>query len=108
MLDLGFQGKTRPVVTVSREDNNAAGALSVFVPLTKESRGGQYEVTLLHVPWLKLQCYANVCWAWVRLKYWLHVIPRVFPPTGQALPFLEIAALTGIRIKRRSTDLQVQ
>ena len=60
MLDLGFQGKTRPVVIVSREDPSASRALSVFVPLTKESRGGKYEVTLPRVPWLKLQSYANV------------------------------------------------
>jgi mRNA-degrading endonuclease toxin of MazEF toxin-antitoxin module len=59
MLDLGFQGKTRPVVIVSREDHNAPRALSVFVPLTKESRGGKYEVTMPRVPWLKLQSYAN-------------------------------------------------
>ena len=60
MLDLGFQGKARPVVIVSREDANAPRALSVFVPLTKESRGGKYEVTLPRVPWLKFQSYANV------------------------------------------------
>ena len=41
MLDLGYQGKTRPIVVVSREDAAAPRALSVFVPLTKESRGGQ-------------------------------------------------------------------
>ena len=60
MLDPGFQGKTRPVVIVSREDANAPRALSVFVPLTKGSRGGKYEVTMPCVPWLKLQSYANV------------------------------------------------
>ncbi len=60
MLDLGFQGKTRPVVIVSREDADAPRALSVFVPLTKETRGGRYEVTLPRVPWLKFQSYANV------------------------------------------------
>ena len=60
MLDLGFQGKTRPVVIVSREDANAPRALSVFVALTKESRGGKYEVTMPRVPWLKLQSFANV------------------------------------------------
>jgi len=60
MLDLGFQGKTRPIVIVSREDANAPRALSVFVPLTKESRGGNYEVPMPRVPWLKLQSYANV------------------------------------------------
>jgi hypothetical protein len=41
MLDLGFEEKTRPVVIVSREDGRARRALSVFVPLTKESRGGK-------------------------------------------------------------------
>lgn len=60
MLDLGFQGKTRPVVIVSREDAGAPRALSVFVPLSKETRGSRYEVTLPRVPWLKLQSYANV------------------------------------------------
>jgi mRNA-degrading endonuclease toxin of MazEF toxin-antitoxin module len=60
MLDLGFEGKTRPIVIVSREDADAPRALSVFVPLTKESRGGNYEVRMPRVPWLKLQSYANV------------------------------------------------
>ena len=60
MLDLGFQGKTRPVVIISREDDDAPRALSIFVPLTKESRGGKYEVTMPRVPWLKLQSFANV------------------------------------------------
>jgi mRNA-degrading endonuclease toxin of MazEF toxin-antitoxin module len=60
MLDLGFQGKALPVVIVSREDPNAPRSLSVFVPLTKESRGGRYEVAMPRVPWLRLQSYANV------------------------------------------------
>ena len=60
LLDLGYEGKTRPVVIVSREDPGAPRALSVFVPLTKVSRGGRYEVTMPRVPWLKVQSYANV------------------------------------------------
>ena len=60
MLDLGFQGKTRPVLIVSREDSVAPRALSVFVPLTSQSRGGKYEVAMPRVPWLKLRSYANV------------------------------------------------
>ena len=58
-LDLGFQGKVRPIVIMSREDPNSPRALSVFVPLTKESRGSRYEVSMPRVPWLKLQSYAN-------------------------------------------------
>jgi mRNA interferase MazF len=59
MLDLGYEGKFRPIVIMSREDAQARRALSLFVPLTKESRGSRYEVTMPRVPWLKLQSYAN-------------------------------------------------
>jgi mRNA-degrading endonuclease toxin of MazEF toxin-antitoxin module len=38
MLDLGYEGKVRPVVIMSREDAKAPRALALFVPLTKESR----------------------------------------------------------------------
>jgi mRNA interferase MazF len=60
MLDLGYEGKVRPIVIMSREDPVAPRALSLFVPLTKQSRGSRYEVTMPRVPWLKLQSYANV------------------------------------------------
>jgi mRNA interferase MazF len=60
MLDLGFGGKVRPIVIMSREEPEPPGALSLFVPLTKESRPGRYEITMPRVPWLKLQSYANV------------------------------------------------
>ncbi len=60
MLDLGYEGKVRPIVIISREDPQAPRALALFVPLTKESRGSRYEVTMPRVPWLKLQSYANV------------------------------------------------
>src|SRR6266850_4978626 len=60
MLDLGYEGKVRPVVIMSRDDPQAPRALSVFVPLTKGSHGSRYEVTMPRVPWLKLQSYANV------------------------------------------------
>lgn len=59
MLDLGYQGKVRPIVIVSREDREAPRALAVFVPLTTEFRGSRYEVEMPRVPWLKLQSYAN-------------------------------------------------
>ena len=43
MLDLGYEGKVRPIVIMSREDPQAPRALSLFVPLTSESRGSRYE-----------------------------------------------------------------
>ena len=60
MLDLGYEGKVRPVVILSREDAEAPRALALFVPLTKQSHDSRYEVTMPRVPWLKLQSYANV------------------------------------------------
>jgi len=60
MLDLGYEGKVRPIVIMSREDPQAPRALSLFVPLTKLSHGTAYEVAMPRVPWLKLQSYANV------------------------------------------------
>jgi mRNA interferase MazF len=60
MLDLGYGGKVRPVIILSREDPNAPRALALFVPVTKEFHGSRYEVMLPRVPWLKFQSYANV------------------------------------------------
>jgi mRNA interferase MazF len=60
MVDLGMTGKVRPAVIVSREDANSPRALAVAVPLTSETRGSKYEVTMPRVPWLRLQSFANV------------------------------------------------
>ena len=60
IIDLGYEGKVRPVVVVSRKDPDAPRALSVVVPLTSQFRGSRYEVKMPRVPWLNLQSYANV------------------------------------------------
>lgn len=60
MLDLGYEGKVRPIVIMSREDPVAPRALALFVPLTKEFRSSRYEIAMPRVPWLRLQSYANV------------------------------------------------
>jgi mRNA interferase MazF len=60
IVDLGFEGKVRPVVVMSREDPDAPRALSIVVPLTSQTRGSRYEVKMPRVPWLHLQSYANV------------------------------------------------
>lgn len=59
-LDLGYEGKIRPIVIMSREDAQSPRALSLFVPLTTENRGSRYEVPMPRVPWLRLQGVANV------------------------------------------------
>ena len=58
-VDLGFAGKVRPVLVVSRTDPDAPRALSVCVPLTTQNRGSAYEVTMPRVPWLTEQGVAN-------------------------------------------------
>ena len=60
IVDMGMEGKQRPVVIVSREDDDAPRAVVLAVPLTSQNRGSQYEVTMPRVPWLRLQSYANV------------------------------------------------
>jgi mRNA interferase MazF len=60
IVDLGYEGKVRPVVVVSREDADAPRALSIVVPLTSQFRGSRYEIKMPRVPWLNLQSFANV------------------------------------------------
>ena len=44
--------KQRPIIIVSREDNETERALSVCVPLTTQIRGGRYEIPIPRVRWL--------------------------------------------------------
>ena len=60
LVDMGYEGKTRPVVIVSRRDDNAPRALSIVVPLTTQNRGSRYEVAMPRVPWLRRLSFANV------------------------------------------------
>ena len=60
VVDLGYEGKVRPVIVMSREDPEAPRAVALCVPLTSQNRGSHYEVAVPRVPWLKLQSYANV------------------------------------------------
>ena len=51
-VDLGLKGKVRPLMIVSREDDDAVRALCACVPLTTQIRGGRYEVLLPKVRFL--------------------------------------------------------
>jgi mRNA-degrading endonuclease toxin of MazEF toxin-antitoxin module len=51
-VDLGLKGKVRPLLIVSRQDNEAVRALCACVPLTTEIKGGKYEVPLPRVKFL--------------------------------------------------------
>lgn len=60
LADLGVTAKTRPVVVVSRYDENPPRVLVLYVPLTSEDRGSEYEVEMPKLPFLHLEGVANV------------------------------------------------
>jgi mRNA interferase MazF len=60
LADLGLAAKTRPVIIISRYDPNAARALVLYVPLTTQNRGSQYEVAIPRPPFLHQESTANV------------------------------------------------
>ena len=60
MADLGMAAKTRPVVVVSRYDEEPPRVLVLYVPLTSEDRGSDYEVKVPKLPFLRLGGVANV------------------------------------------------
>ena len=60
LADLGMAAKTRPVVVVSRLDEDPPRVLVLYVPLTSEDRGSEYEVEMPRLPFLRMEGVANV------------------------------------------------
>lgn len=60
LADLGMAAKTRPVVVVSRRDEQAPRALAIYVPLTTQNRGSRYEVVIPRLRFLHQASVANV------------------------------------------------
>jgi mRNA interferase MazF len=60
LADLGMAAKTRPVVVVSRRDEQAPRALVLYVPLTTQNRGSRYEVVIPRLSFLRQASVANV------------------------------------------------
>ena len=60
LADLGLAAKARPVVVVSREDDNPPRALVIYVPLTTQKRGSHYEITLPRLRFLDRDSFVNV------------------------------------------------
>ena len=60
LADLGLAAKTRPIVIVSRYDSNAPRALAIYVPLTTQNRGSNYEIELPQLAFLRETSVANV------------------------------------------------
>ena len=60
VVDWGIGGKVRPMMVVSRDDDNPPRALAICVPVTTVFRNSRYEVKLPRVSFLREQSYANV------------------------------------------------
>lgn len=60
LADLGLAAKTRPVVVMSRYDENPPRALIIYVPLTTQNRQSQYEVPLPKLKFLNRDSFVNV------------------------------------------------
>jgi mRNA interferase MazF len=60
LADLGITAKTRPVVVVSRQDEDPPRVLVIYVPLTSENRESNYEVVIPKLPFLRVEGVANV------------------------------------------------
>ena len=59
-VDLGLAGKVRPMLVLSRQDEDAPRALSVCAPITTSYRESGYEIRLPRLPFLREQSYVNL------------------------------------------------
>jgi mRNA interferase MazF len=60
LADLGLVAQSRPVVIVSRYNPNPPRPLAIYVPLTTQDRGSDYEVQLPRLPFLRETGVANI------------------------------------------------
>jgi len=60
LADLGLAAKTRPVLILSREDDDPPRSLVIYAPLTTQNRGSQYEVVLPKLRFLSKDSIVNV------------------------------------------------
>ncbi|MEX1117841.1 MAG: type II toxin-antitoxin system PemK/MazF family toxin [Terrimicrobiaceae bacterium] len=60
LVDFGMAAKTRPMLVVSRRDEDAPRALAVCAPITTSSRGSVYEVSIGKPRFLHESSYVNV------------------------------------------------
>jgi len=60
LVELGMAAKTRPMLVVSRRDDDAPRALSVCAPITTSTRDSEYEVSIGKPKFLHEPSYVNV------------------------------------------------
>ncbi len=60
LVDLGIAAKARPMVVVSRKDDDAPRALSLCAPITTSYRESRYEVEIGKPRFLEQKSFVNV------------------------------------------------
>jgi mRNA interferase MazF len=60
LVDLGLAAKMRPIIIVSRYDSSPPRSLVIYVPITTQNRGSQYEIVLPKLPFLRQDSVANI------------------------------------------------
>jgi len=60
LVDLGIAAKSRPMVVVSRRDDDAPRALSICAPITTSCRESRYEIPLGKPRFLDQKSFVNV------------------------------------------------
>lgn len=60
LVDLGMAAKTRPMLIVSRRDEDAPRALSLCAPITTSTRDSRYEVPIGKPRFLHENSFVNV------------------------------------------------
>lgn len=60
LVDLGMAAKTRPMLVMSRHDEDAPRALAVCAPITTSTRNSEYEVSIGKPKFLHEPSYVNV------------------------------------------------
>ena len=59
LVDMGMAAKTRPAVVMLADNLNAPRSLVIHVPITRQNRGSELEVSLGHLPFLDPGSVAN-------------------------------------------------
>ncbi|MEQ2009678.1 MAG: type II toxin-antitoxin system PemK/MazF family toxin [Limisphaerales bacterium] len=59
LADMGIAGKTRPVVVLLADEVPVERTLIIYVPVTRQARGGPLEVALGHLSFLDHESVAN-------------------------------------------------
>lgn len=81
LVDMGMTAKTRPAVVLMADNLDAPRSLIIHIPITRQNRGGELEVSLGHLPFLDPESVTNVqaigLLPSVRFEKQLGILPEV-------------------------------